>query len=518
MKTLLFFVRKHFSEISFLTVLLSVYLVNAFIGEFSDEWDNILTGKMMADGLTLYRDIFSHHFPLPYIVSYIIHLLIDPNFYSFRILFSLFLFAWAAFLYWYSRAFSSVFPRKYFFLLIAFLSPALGMNMLLAEVLIGYSALSIVCIALYRPRPHSQRDLALLLFFAFLIAVSGMAYIPLALFTYLFVLVCILRNRSLYPWKRTLFLAAIALLPYALTVSTLIVTKSLDDFLWQNFTFNRDYYLGFLYDYPQGIFALPLFTIKNLSKAMVSSLNISLANVENIIYLALLLMTIAYLLHLLRQRSYWFFFLFLGVFTLSSARLATDTGIAHQGNVPFYIISLVSFTMISSKLFFVFRHTFDEFSKDWTMAIGTIIIFLFFAFTSLKVIDSYYSLTFTERRVQNGTPAATFLNQALKPGETYWIGPYDFKTQYYIHAPVATRYTFYLPWHAKSEEIQTEIIQDFQKLQPRIILFNETFSIWNHEVSAYGSEIISYIHQHYSPLTKDESGATIYRRLPEGQL
>lgn len=512
MKKIFVFFQKHLAEIAFVFALLGIYLANSTIGEYNDEWDNILSGKMMADGLTLYRDIFSHHFPLPYVVSFIIHLFIDPNFFSFRILFSLLLFGWTLFLYGYTRTASLQFPRKYFFLLLALVSPALGMNMLLAEVLVGYSALTILCIVLYRPRPLSTRDYALLLFFAFCIAASAMAYLPLALFTYFFVLITLFRNRSFHPWRRILFLAAFAFLPYALSAITLLVTGSLQDFLWQNVTFNQNYYLTFLYDYPQGVLAFPLFIVKNLSKAMISSFNISLAHVENIVYLALLLAPITYLLHLFRRRSYLVFAFFLGVFVLSSARLATEGGIAHQGNVPFYMVSLVAFALMSARVFDEFRFHFENFSKNWMAAIGTTVIFFFFAYTGSKVIDSYYSLTFAERRIENGSRAADLLNDRLKPGETYWVGPYDFKTQYYVRSPLATRYTFYLPWHARSAKITDDLIESFKTQKPSIIIFDSSQDIWGHKAVEFGKPILEYLANEYTRADDPELNNFYFRR------
>lgn len=512
MKTLVKFVRSNASEILFVCALLGLYLVNAFLGEYNDEWDNILTGKLMADGLTLYSDIFSHHFPLPYVISFVIHLFIEPNFFLFRVIFSLLLFVWALTLYRSLRKSSPQVPWKYFFLLLAFVSPILGMNMLLAEVIVGYSALTILCIALYRPRPFSVRDLVLLTFFAFMIAASAVAYLPLSFFTYGFLLFIILRHRRFYSWKRVFFLVVFAFLPYAVTATILFATGSLNDFLWQNTTFNEEYYLKFLYDYPQSPLAFPLFMLKNLAKGMVSSLNISLANIENSVYLAFFLSAIAIVHSFVRERSSTSLLIFIGVFILSAPRLATDTGIAHQGNVPFYLISLLALAIMSSKIFQSLRYRFEAFSTNWIAAIGSIVLFFFFAFTTLKVIDVYYSLAFPKRRIQNGTEAANFLNKKLQNGETYWVGSYDFKTQYYVSAPLATRYTFFLPWHAASPAIQDELIQNFESQRPRIIILNEEFVIWNHPFSTYGRTLLDYVQANYTLASKDAVGNSQYIR------
>ncbi|MCK4975643.1 MAG: hypothetical protein KAS36_01775 [Anaerolineales bacterium] len=41
-------------------------LTKLYYGRFVDEADNITTGWLISEGYTLYRDVFSHHFPFPY--------------------------------------------------------------------------------------------------------------------------------------------------------------------------------------------------------------------------------------------------------------------------------------------------------------------------------------------------------------------------------------------------------------------------------------------------------------------
>ncbi len=43
-------------------------LINIGFGGFDDEWDNLLSGQLLANGQMLYRDTFSLHLPLPYLL------------------------------------------------------------------------------------------------------------------------------------------------------------------------------------------------------------------------------------------------------------------------------------------------------------------------------------------------------------------------------------------------------------------------------------------------------------------
>lgn len=55
------------------------YQTSAFSFHFVDEEDNLVLGKYLLQGETLYRDVFSHHQPLAYIMSAGVQKLTSPN-------------------------------------------------------------------------------------------------------------------------------------------------------------------------------------------------------------------------------------------------------------------------------------------------------------------------------------------------------------------------------------------------------------------------------------------------------
>lgn len=84
-----------------LLIALSVGLFTLFWGGFSDEGDNLVTGLMLSRGYTLYRDMFSHHFPFAYYWSALVTNLVGISIGWARIsvlLFQIGLFAWAMYL------------------------------------------------------------------------------------------------------------------------------------------------------------------------------------------------------------------------------------------------------------------------------------------------------------------------------------------------------------------------------------------------------------------------------------
>jgi hypothetical protein len=60
-------------------------LTKVYYGRFVDEADNITTGWLISEGYTLYRDVFSHHFPFPYYWVAMVVALFGNSFIAIRI-------------------------------------------------------------------------------------------------------------------------------------------------------------------------------------------------------------------------------------------------------------------------------------------------------------------------------------------------------------------------------------------------------------------------------------------------
>jgi len=59
-------IRRKYIGWFFLLISFGIGLITLYKGQFIDEADNLVTGKLILDGCVLYRDVFSHHFPFPY--------------------------------------------------------------------------------------------------------------------------------------------------------------------------------------------------------------------------------------------------------------------------------------------------------------------------------------------------------------------------------------------------------------------------------------------------------------------
>ena len=68
-------------------VLLACFVIRSLhirAGFFVDEFDNLAGGRLLLSGHTLYRDYFSHHFPLPYLWLAAVFKLLGPHWFSAR--------------------------------------------------------------------------------------------------------------------------------------------------------------------------------------------------------------------------------------------------------------------------------------------------------------------------------------------------------------------------------------------------------------------------------------------------
>ena len=62
-----------------------VGLSKVWYGRFVDEHDNITVGWLLTEGYTLYRDVFSHHFPLPYYWNALVISIFGNSFVAIRV-------------------------------------------------------------------------------------------------------------------------------------------------------------------------------------------------------------------------------------------------------------------------------------------------------------------------------------------------------------------------------------------------------------------------------------------------
>ncbi len=494
-------------EIFFYVILLALYVLNSLTWEFLDEWDNILGGKLITQGILPYTGFFSHHLPLPYFISSLIHLLSGTNFIFFRVIFALLLFTWAISLYRYVRTQENEGLLKYYLITLALFSSLTWMHMFLAETFAGYATMTVFLVICYRSDSFSWKDAIVLSSCAFLVVASSLGFSFLSATIYFIAAYYAFRNRRMISGRQWGIMLAAAMAPYVLFSLYVALTGSLQEIYWHNFVFNRQFYFKYFIGFPEKNILIPVFVLRNFIGSywyVLSSLSL-----KNIVYPVLLLFNAAYFAFLLKNKKYDLFFFAFLLLAFSSTRMNMmfDFSVHFHGNIPIYALSLFFFASVTHGFFRSFMQDTREFRRDVFSFSGTVAAALFFAFVLTEAAGSYFAV-FSGGRIRNERHEATVLNSLLRDDETYWIGPAELRKVYFTNRRLATGYYAYLPWFADSERIRTRFLGDLRSKMPEIVVFNKEEKIWGFSPKEYARDLIAHLDGHYARLTVREGGST----------
>lgn len=479
-------------EILFLSLIFVIFIFNSFYGDFCDEWDNILGGKLINNGIYPYSGFFSHHFPLPYFISSIINIFSGNNIVVFRLIFELFLAIWLISIYFYVRNGSNINTLRLYLLLIALISSSSSMNMLLAETIVAYAMLSIFLIIFYHKKIFIK-DVCLISFFTFLISTSLAGFVFFSAIVYLLLLFFWSKKNKLKIRNIILFLIIVSL-PYVVFIFYLLLTHSLRSFYWSNFTFNRVYYSKFLTSVSNNIFII----VFNIFTDFIKYLWFSLMNVsEKIIFHTILFIFDIYYIFF-KKDNFLIKIIFTVFLIFSTFRFVPSVVFIFKNN-SFYVLSLFIF----ANIFFQNIYNKNKLKKDISSSVFFCLSFIVIVF----IVNNFliiFNKIIVEDNLQNTTIISDKLNNLLSPNDYYWVGPFHFKEIYFTKAKLATKYTFYLPWHALSPDINKEILNDLEKNKPKIIYFDKDIDIWGHVSGIYASQIINYLNNNYTQFTETD--------------
>jgi hypothetical protein len=150
----------------------------------------------------------------------------------------------------------------------------------------------------------------------------------------------------------------------------------------------------------------------------------------------------------------------------------------------------------------------DGFEK--TVSVGIAALFaLILVSTSLVFTGSVHDYRYHNNltSIPDGPGnVANVVNVVNKNSDTYWLGPMDFYSQILITSHNASRYTFYLPWHAACPECKQELLNDLKTKQPNVVYWEDAGAIHGHPTAEYGKDI------------KDFLQASGYYRVTDGRL
>jgi len=281
----------------------------------------------------------------------------------------------------------------------------------------------------------------------------------------------------------------------------LAVNHSLKLFLWQTITFNKVYYFEFFKDMPKATHMILLKSIKDyitnywllFEQWHRKKLYIT------VLYYAHLLLAI-YFYH---KKNIFASFVVISMSIMTSLRLNLNS-LKYHGNLVFYPLAIFATSYLMWLLYKQYMRKKEAIVREPLNLLLLIIGSLFMLNVVSASSNVLYSVINKTSIIGNDCPDKEIIDRYTTSNDYIWSGPLDFKTFYCTQRKPASKYTFYLPWHAKSPDITRELIDDLRINKPKVIILNENQSIWRIKFRSYAKELTRFIHNNYRLVGTDQ--------------
>jgi hypothetical protein len=504
--------------------------MDTFHESYPDEFDNISGGWLILHGTLIYKSFFTHHGPVPYFLSSLVELFSGQSFVRFRIVYAIFLvlinFLFFAFLkYKLKEKIINYYPLFIIFLGIE--STYYWSQMLLADNISAYLFLSIYILLLLKV--FYKKALTLWdLVFASVVGALGL-YSSLT-FTYLYAILMFaffvvyisqlqfyFNKKSLVQISKSIIIFAI---PHIIFLLYLLITRSLQDYYFQNFIFNAKYYI---YNYPRPSGSTTINPIRYAIVIVNNYLNsvfplfmqIKDFNLYNPFNVTMVLGNLAILIYLFVKKYYKLVLLIVLVLIFSTVR--SNLLISRETDYQSAVYIFISFFNI----FFLIPNLYEDInlSKDVAKKIifsSLFILVLIYSFASvfsfIEVFNNRYFEKYmgTAPLIYDRPQVAPIMNTILGKNDYTLIDPFNFEDDFYTNAKLASKYHILIPGFGQSPDIQKELIADLERTNPKAIWFNKNFFILGSSVEKYGKFLTDYLSKNYVTIYGYKEGKTGY--------
>ncbi|MEK7127308.1 MAG: hypothetical protein AAB838_01115 [Patescibacteria group bacterium] len=442
--------------------LFTILIANSLYASYPDEFDNILGGKLILHGILPYSGFFSHHGPISYWIAAVINIFSGTSFVHFRLVLAVFYFGLFFIIYKILKKYVSVL----FILALAVSMPFFWGQMLLADTLSAYLLVPAYGLFLYKSflnEKLNSRDLWLISVFSALTVLNSPTYLYAVGFLALFTL---LYSKNL---KKFLIIFAI---PYIIFGFYLLVTGSLPNFLYQEVNYNKSYYI---YNYPRPPGSTSFNPIRYMVVIMNNFINQYqplLAGLKGTDFRFPMTATLA-----VTNTVFWLYLLLKRKFLLLVSCFLVIVYVNARGNLG--DVRATDYQMAVYFVLTLFNAFFLIKQKSFPVLIYILGFFWFFA--GMFLLADFWRLNYTrymgEAPLIYDRPAvAPIMNKLLTKNDYCWIGPFEFEEMYYANCRVPSLYHWILPQFAGIDKIKTEILADYTKNMPPVIIFRRDYS------------------------------------------
>lgn len=501
--------------IIFLSILVFfTFFINTFHAEFPDEYDNIVGGYYINQGMLPYKDFFSHHGPSSYYLASIITLISHRSFITFRILLSFVYFGFIVLTYFIlKRRVKTNYSVPYwlFALILGLASTYYWNQMLLADTLSGYLLIPVYGILLLKAffgEKLKLKDLIVISIFSALTFLTSITYIyavciALAFTAFQYFLV----DKNKLFTKDTVKFILIFILPYIVFFLYLLVTGSVKVFYQQAILYNKNTYI---YNYPRPEGST---TINPLRYAIVITYNFFdsyralLTQVKDFNFMfpfniTLAVVNLSLIITLIVKKKYnlALFILLTIIFTNPRSNPLNSKETDFQSAV-YITLSLFNIPLVIKLIT-------DEVERIKPMAVKLItsalylilaayLFFFMFYISNIFFTKVYLKYMGLAPLIYNNPQVAQLTNQLVKPDEYLWVGPLEFKEYLYSHALLPSKYHWFLRAHSVTPSINEEFIANISKNKPVVIIYKRDTSEFGNDPSSINSKLLKILSSDY---------------------
>jgi len=500
--------------IPFLIIAL-IFLINTFHEEYPDEYDSLVGGKYILEGKIPYKDWFQHHQPGAYLLAAFILPFSGQSFVRFRVFLALvfFLINFGGYILIKKRCKNFKLNFYLIFLLLLSISATyFWAQMLLADTLSAYFLIptyALLLIKEFSGERLERKDLIIFSLFSFLTWFTSMTYTFVLLGLYLYVSWQYFTDEKKFnsfgAIIKNIFL--IFGLPYLFFFLFFALVGGLDDWYFANIFYNGRYYI---YNYPKplGVPLNPLRYAVVIAHNFLSEFFPLLAGVKNFDFeqpfnITLGLSNVAILGLLILKRKYKFIFPFLITLIYSCSR-ANPFGV-HETDYQASVYILFSFMNGFFALFALAQIIDDKkevLSKKIVGSFLFLILLIYWSFNSyfvsLRFFQKFYLKYMGQAPLIYDRPEVTpFVNKLVKKDEYAWVGPFDFKELFYLNAEVPSKYHWFLDHASKIDKIKQEMIADFNRNKPAVIVFRRNYAPWGGDPKTFNYFFTDFLEENY---------------------
>lgn len=494
----------HRADLLFIGLAIAAFVIISTCRFFSmnDQLENIFGGTLITQGVFPYSGFFTQHMPLPHFLGAGLSLLTQNIWWLYHACFVTFLGIWLVWLYGrLSRWTNALIARAWVAFVVMGASLTLSYTFL-AETFVAFAGITLLTLFLFRYlvpgfKPRA-RDAALVSVLTFLIVGSSLLYI---FFAFLFVVVWFwiyLRATSMNArWRSTAKLLGIFGVPYIILAFVMFATRSTPQFVFDVYTFNREYYAQFV-DYPQNVVSWLAVVPLNFFKHVLSTLS----HAGQFLRWPDLLCTFGMLgafVVFLRKRQYLRGAIFLASVSLLVPRndfeIALNSLTDTFHSAPYFFVAALGIAIVLSELR---QHRRTQASRlgaaAWTGGTAIVLsMLLYWSWSFLKFCQAYPDI-----RVR--PQFAAVANSLLSPDDYYWSGPAIYPDILQVKARFASHALHYFPWQEACESCTQEFLAELNRNQPKLIVFEKRGLIWQYETQVYAQSFLDYLNTRYYQL------------------